>query len=78
MDCCYLLIDLRVVLVEKNNYFLYKRFVSYLKRKLWIKGWEEIIEENLIILNIEDKFFDYFLENKKIINNNVYFNEKEY
>lgn len=78
MDCCYPLIDPRVVLVEKNNYSLYKRFVSFLKRKLWIKGWEDITEENSITLNTEDKFFDYLLENKKIINNNVHLNEKEY
>ncbi|MDE6645993.1 MAG: ABC transporter permease, partial [Malacoplasma sp.] len=46
MDCCYPLIDPRVVLVEKNNFSYLNRIINWLGRWNWVNNWRKIWNRN--------------------------------
>ncbi|MDE5841838.1 MAG: ABC transporter permease [Malacoplasma sp.] len=65
MDCCYPLIDPRVVLVEKNNFSYLNRTINWLGRWNWVNNWRKILNKNSIWIENNSQFFNYLKNNNR-------------
>lgn len=59
MDCCYPLIDPRVVLAEKNNFSYFNRSINFIGRIQWIRKWRKTLDWNSIWIDSKSSFSKY-------------------